>query len=149
MKNIEFRAKVKVTGEWVYGYYLKGEEHYICSPLCMYHADIGNLDILGKKSFSMQMYVVDEDSLEMWTTKYDKFGNKIFENDIVRDVYGRIMKVVFNKKWAKFQFELIRVEGKHDDEPWIHNFKVADIDDWFDDDNVYVDIVGEVNDDEQ
>lgn len=148
MKNIEFRAKVKATGEWVYGYYLKGnDEHYICSPLCMYHADIGNLDILGKKSFSMQMYVVDEDSIEMWTTKYDKFGNKIFENDIVRDTYGRYMRVIFNEDKAKFQFELIRVEGEH--AHWAYNFKVADCTDWFENGKVYVEIVGEVNDDEQ
>ena len=147
MKNIEFRAKVKETGEWVYGYYLKGEEHYICSPLCMYHADIGNLDILGKKSFSMQMYVVDEDSLEMWTTKYDKFGNKIFENDIVKDNYGRLMRVIFNEDKAKFQFKLITVEGEH--AHWANNFVWADFTDWFENGNVYVEVVGEVNDDEQ
>ena len=144
MNNIEFRAKVKDLGEWVYGYYLKcQDEHYICSTLCMYHADIGNLDILGKKSFSMQMYVVDENSIEMWSGMYDKFGNKIFENDIVKDNYGRFMRVIFNEQKAKFQFKLIEVIGEH--AHWANNFVVADFADWFENGNVYVEVVGEVN----
>ena len=144
-----FRAKIKELGGWVTGYLIQGEFTYICTPKQFYSAVVRPMDIDGECDASLSMYIVEEDSVEMCTGLQDKFGNDIFENDIVRDVYGRIMKVMFNKKWAKFQFELIRVEGKHADEPWIHNFKVADIDDWFDDDNVYVEVVGEVNDDEQ
>ena len=149
MKNIEFRAKVKATGEWVYGYYFKGENHYIVSPKQIYDMVVGpEWEIgSGEHDASLCLYLIDEDSLEMWTTKYDKFGNKIFENDIVKETYGRYMKVIFNQDKAKFQFKLIKVEGEH--AHWAYNFIFADFTDWFVNGNVYVEVVGEVNDDEQ
>ena len=147
MKNIEFRAKVESTGEWVYGYYLKGENHYIVSPLQMYNAVVGPEWDPGEHDMSVSLYLIDEDSLEMWSSMYDKFGNKIFENDIVKDNYGRYMRVIFNQDKAKFQFKLIEVIGEH--AHWANNFVVADFTDWFENGNVYVEVVGEVNDDEQ
>ena len=147
MKNIEFRAKVEVTGEWVYGYYLKGENHYIVSPKQIYDMVVGPEWEAGEHDASLCLYLIDEDSLEMWSGMYDKFGNKIFENDIVRDNYGRYMRVIFNEQKAKFQFKLIKVEGEH--AHWAYNFIFADFTDWFCEDKNYIEVVGEVNDDEQ
>ena len=74
MREILFKAKRKDNGKWVEGYYQKrydllgNEEHLI------FHAD----------SYTVWEYAeIDPETLCQFTGRCDRYGNKIWENDIV------------------------------------------------------------------
>lgn len=74
MREILFKGKRIDNGKWVEGYYQKrydllgNEEHLI------FHAD----------SYTVWEYVkIDPETLCQFTGLYDRYGNKIWENDIL------------------------------------------------------------------
>lgn len=87
---------------------------------------------------------LDEDDIVMqYTGLKDKNGKEIYENDILKDCYGRIMKVIFSKVKAKYQFQLLRVEGENF---WANNFMFSDMEDWFWEEDIFVEIIGNIYD---
>ena len=90
MREILFKAKRKDNGKWVEGYYQKrydllgNEEHLI------FHAD----------SYTVWEYAeIDPETLCQFTGRCDRYGNKIWENDILKtwdDQYAQVKFGLYN-----------------------------------------------------
>lgn len=85
MREILFRAKVVDDDKWVYGYYTSsGENGWI------ERKEADNPD-------SLDVYLVNTETLGQFTGLYDKNGTKIFEGDIVKARMTDKYTVVFNR----------------------------------------------------
>ena len=97
MREILFKAKRKDNGKWVEGYYQKrydllgNEEHLI------FHAD----------SYTVWEYAeIDPETLCQFTGRCDRYGNKIWENDILK---------TWSDEYAQVKFGLYSTEFERDD----------------------------------
>lgn len=86
MREILFKAKRKDGGKWIEGYYQKrydllgNEEHLI------FHAD----------SYTVWEYAeIGPETLCQFTGLCDRYGNKIWENDILKTWYDKYAQVKF------------------------------------------------------
>lgn len=78
MREILFKAKRLDNGEWVEGYmYRLSEEHH---PFIMLKGRFG------------EGYEVDENTICQYTGLIDKNGNKIWENDVVKQSFYKILE---------------------------------------------------------
>ena len=94
MREILFKAKRKDNGKWVDGYYQKrydllgNEEHLI------FHAD----------SYTVWEYAeIDPETLCQFTGRCDRYGNKIWENDILKtwsDEYAQVKFGLYSTGFA-------------------------------------------------
>lgn len=85
MNNHICRAKDIYTGEWVYGYYVVVPEEYGHNELVHAIFDPNECEHIGGGEYKdYGWYEVDPDTLCSCTTKKDKYGNSIFENDICK-----------------------------------------------------------------
>lgn len=94
MREILFKAKRKDNEKWVEGYYQKrydllgNEEHLI------FHAD----------SYNVWEYAeIDPETLCQFTGLYDRYENKIWENDILKtwsDEYAQVKFGLYNTGFA-------------------------------------------------
>lgn len=78
MREIFFRGKSIINGEWHYGYYIRRFDD------CIIHSGILPNDY----------EIVKPETIGQYKGLTDKNGKKIFEGDIVRTKYGRICKIV-------------------------------------------------------
>ena len=88
MREILFKAKRKDNGEWVEGSLLVLDDgSYRIATSCLV-GDVENI-------LTVCAYDVDPDTICRYIGLTDKNGNKIWENDIVKDVeFGEDMAVV-------------------------------------------------------
>lgn len=114
MREILFRAKRLDNGEWVEGYYEKyNNQHYINKET----------DRLNTGGYPIREFIeVDENTICQFTELYDKNGNKIWENDVVKDnvIFG---KVVWVDKYAGFMINDV-FDGNQDYSDWWQEVKV-------------------------
>lgn len=89
-----FKAKRKDNGEWVEGQYV-----YITNPLTEDGKPIKHLICNGTNIFN---YLIDPDTLCQYTGLTDKYGKKIWENDILRNEKGDIGVVQWFEEHAAF-----------------------------------------------
>ena len=82
-----YRAKRCDNGEWVEGYYVYNEKHYI-GVLCTEHNVVP----------AISWYEVDPSTICQCTGLRDKNGKLIFENDIVKRVDKRNGRHIFREQ---------------------------------------------------
>lgn len=75
MREILFKAKRIDNGEWVEGYYLRDQYHIGGKDIIFYRKD--------SDRFTVYTNIIDIETLCQFTGLCDKYGNKIWENDIV------------------------------------------------------------------
>lgn len=75
MREILFKAKRICDGEWVEGYYLRDQYHIGGKDIIFYRKDSDRFTVYTDR--------IDIETLCQFTGLCDRYGNKIWENDIL------------------------------------------------------------------
>ena len=98
MREILFKAKRKDNGKWVEGYYQKRYDLLGNEVHLIFHAD----------SYTVWEYVeIDPETLCQFTGRCDRYGNKIWENDILKtwsDEYAQVKFGLYSTGFASDDF---------------------------------------------
>lgn len=105
MREIEFRGKSVVTGEWVYGNLLSNNE----GAFIVEDSEVSNWYADGSDLYAVEWHKVDSSSIGQLTGLKDCNGKMIYEGDIVECEIGinkeRYVGICeFNKRTAGFEF---------------------------------------------
>lgn len=103
MRKILFRAKRKDNNQWVKGL-----------PACgifTKEQEITHIDTETQEFDSP--YEIIPETVSQYTGREDKFGNPIFEGDVVRTQYGRACSVVWFNSPVFVGWDLYALEDKH------------------------------------
>lgn len=103
MRKILFRAKRKDNKQWVKGL-----------PACgifTKEQEITHIDTETQEFDSP--YEIIPETVSQYTGREDKFGNPIFEGDVVRTQYGRACSVVWFNSPVFVGWDLYALEDKH------------------------------------
>lgn len=102
MREILYRAKRKDNREWVEGYYVKHETRQVCAigdvlrPEEIKHYIFFNSFSDWNMPREMKFVEVIPDTVGQYTGLTDKNSTRIFEGDIVRDLFKHIGVVEFS-----------------------------------------------------
>ena len=97
MRETLFKAKWKDSSEWVEGYYYKMSETTYCfkedyerKPVPEHHYILQErMTDWGLQNQVVQIEI-DPETLCQFTGLFDRYGNKIWENDIIKYHFGEI-----------------------------------------------------------
>ena len=87
MREILFKAKRIDNGEWVEGYYLRDQYHRGGKDIIFYRKD--------SDWFTVYTDIIDPETLCQFTGLCDRYGNKIWENDILKTWDDQYVQVKF------------------------------------------------------
>ena len=106
MRDILFKAKRIDNGEWVEGLLWKNK----------YNTSKIFISCFPDKDDNEEAYVVDSKTICQYTGLTDKNGNKIWENDVVKDniVFGT---VVWDERYVQFMID-DEFDGHQDYSDW-------------------------------
>lgn len=103
MREILFRGKSKISGEWVFGAPICVEENtYPTDRVLLVRAV--NYDELDNFAPQYESEEVIPATVGQFTGLYDEHGNKVFEGDIVEFNEARRLSVVFAQKGGTAAF---------------------------------------------
>lgn len=91
MRKILFKAKRIDNGEWVEGYVVRKHGLYFI------------YDIVNSESCRQNNYEINPETLSQFTGLCDRYGNKIWENDILKtwsDEYAQVKFGLYNTGFA-------------------------------------------------
>ena len=95
MRDIYFKAKRIDNGEWIEGDLVHSV--YKINDVCV-----------GKYGCEVGIHQVDVNTLCQYTGFTDKNGNKIWENDIVKDYRGNIYKAFWQERYYQFSWICVK-----------------------------------------
>lgn len=113
MRELLYKAKLKNKDRWIEGFYCCRKETTYCFkedyekfPVkTLYYIICDEMTDWGLPN-EFRLYEVDPTTLCQFTGHYDKNGNKIYENDIVKTQYGRLCKVIWFTSDSHCGFDL-------------------------------------------
>lgn len=93
MREIKFRGRRKNSSEWVYGAFLA------IPKLCSYIYDV-------QPDGQATRYLVDEDTVGMYTGHSDVMGTDMYEGDIIKTREGDVGVIVWEPELGGFRARL-------------------------------------------
>ena len=108
MREILFRGKRKNNGEWVEGHliqssYMGEVRSWISTP-----EDKTRLRAIATYYGDWRAVEVGTNTICQYTGLTDKNGNKIWENDIVKDDRGNIYKAFWQERYYQFSWICVK-----------------------------------------
>lgn len=110
MREILFKAKLKTNDRWIEGFYCSMRETTYCikedydrNPVPIHHCIAVNEMTDWGLPNKLRLYEVDPETICQFTGLCDKYGNKIWENDIVKtasDIYAQVKSGLYTTGFA-------------------------------------------------
>lgn len=116
MREILFRGKRMDGKEWIYGSYIQSNSSWKGGH--PHRAWIAEDSMSNGGWFALQkrLPVIDE-TVGQYTGVLDKNGVRVFEGDIVRTQFGRLVQIEYRAVGGFVGYDMTAIESEHE-RPW-------------------------------